>query len=316
MPGDAADLFSPDYATARDRFRATAHGAGVRLDSLPLAATGPADEALTIDVAWLGAGDARRILLHTSGLHGVEAFAGSAIQEALLACPPPLPAGCALILVHILNPWGMAWLRRTDENNVDLNRNFLRQGERWSGVPEAYRKIDRTLNPRSPSFQSLVPWGGEPHEQVFIRYSRLDYLYWQYNPVTGLYDRYQDTEDDEGQGESYAPLFDEYTGSQISAANVVILMVSHEEFVNSSDTEVIKINIEGAGSGYLFRDGQAYQITWARPQIDLPLQIFRAGRGAGAHLPLKPGTTFFQVIGVTTEILQEEDSWRFNFSIP
>ena len=150
MPGDAADLFSPDYATARDRFRATAHGAGVRLDSLPLAATGPADEALTIDVAWLGAGDARRILLHTSGLHGVEAFAGSAIQEALLACPPPLPAGCALILVHILNPWGMAWLRRTDENNVDLNRNFLRQGERWSGVSEAYRKIDRTLNPRSP----------------------------------------------------------------------------------------------------------------------------------------------------------------------
>jgi hypothetical protein len=43
----------------------------------------------------------------------------------------------------------MAWLRRTDENNVDLNRNLLRQGERWSGVPEAYRKIDRTLNPRS-----------------------------------------------------------------------------------------------------------------------------------------------------------------------
>ena len=151
MPGDAdtANFFSPDYVTARNRFRAAARAAGARLHELPLAASGPAGEALAIDAAWLGAADARRVLLHTSGLHGVEAFAGSAIQRALLERPPTLAADSALILVHILNPWGMAWLRRTDENNVDLNRNFLRQGERWSGVSEAYRKIDPTLNPRS-----------------------------------------------------------------------------------------------------------------------------------------------------------------------
>jgi hypothetical protein len=151
MPGDAdaANFFSPDYVTARGRFRAAARGAGARLHELLLAAPGPAGEALTIDAAWLGAADARRIVLHTSGLHGVEAFAGSAIQGALLERPPSLAAGCALILVHVLNPWGMAWLRRTNENNVDLNRNFLRNEERWSGVSEAYRKIDRTLNPRS-----------------------------------------------------------------------------------------------------------------------------------------------------------------------
>lgn len=146
----AERFFSPDYLTARECFRAAAHGAGAQLHELPLAATGPAGEALTVDVAWLGAPDARQILLHASGLHGVEAFAGSAIQHALLERPPPLGADCALILVHVLNPWGMAWLRRTNENNVDLNRNFLRDGERWSGVSEAYRKIDPTLNPPSP----------------------------------------------------------------------------------------------------------------------------------------------------------------------
>lgn len=27
-------------------------------------------------------------------------------------------------MVHVLNPYGMAWLRRVNENNVDLNRNF------------------------------------------------------------------------------------------------------------------------------------------------------------------------------------------------
>jgi hypothetical protein len=29
-----------------------------------------------------------------------------------------------VVLVHALNPYGFAWLRRVNENNVDLNRNF------------------------------------------------------------------------------------------------------------------------------------------------------------------------------------------------
>ena len=147
---DAARFFSPDYGTARERFRAAARAAGAEIYALPLAAAGPGGEALTIDSAWLGARDARGVLLHTSGLHGVEAFAGSAVQHALLREPPPIERGCALVLVHVLNPWGMAWLRRTNENNVDLNRNFLRDGESWSGANETYRKIDATLNPPSP----------------------------------------------------------------------------------------------------------------------------------------------------------------------
>jgi predicted deacylase len=133
---DAIDFFSPDYGAARERFRAAAQAAGAALHSLGLDANGPGGEALTIDIAWLGDTPARRIVLHTSGLHGVEAFAGSAIQLALLKQPPAPKAECALVLVHVLNPYGMAWLRRTNENNVDLNRNFLRRGERGSAAPE------------------------------------------------------------------------------------------------------------------------------------------------------------------------------------
>jgi hypothetical protein len=143
----ATDFFSPDYPTARARFRSAAKAAGATLHSLPLDATGPAREDLTIDIAWLGNVDARRIVLHSSGLHGVEAFAGSAIQLALLDEPPSMGPDCALILVHVLNPYGMAWQRRANENNVDLNRNFLGEGEAWSGAPEVYRRIDHVLNP-------------------------------------------------------------------------------------------------------------------------------------------------------------------------
>jgi hypothetical protein len=143
-------FFSADYATARERFVGAARRAGARIDTLPLAATGPRGEALTIDIAWLGADDAPNVALHTSGIHGVEAFAGSAVQLALLDDPPRLTAGTALALVHVLNPYGMAWLRRTNENNVDLNRNFLGGDERWSGAPALYAALDPLLNARSP----------------------------------------------------------------------------------------------------------------------------------------------------------------------
>ena len=142
--------FSPDYATARERFRAAARAAGAELDVLALEARGPGDEQLTIDIARLGEREPRRVLLHSSGLHGVEAFAGSAVQLAALAGGPAPPRDSALVLVHVLNPYGMAWLRRANEGNVDLNRNFPAHGEPWAGAPALYPALDPLLNPASP----------------------------------------------------------------------------------------------------------------------------------------------------------------------
>lgn len=149
MSSEPETFFSPDYLTARNRFREAALRAGASLDALMLEARGPLQEDLTIDIARLGERGARRALLHSSGLHGVEAFAGSAVQIAVLANPPVLSAGCELVLVHALNPFGMAWLRRTNENNVDLNRNFLRPDEHWAGAPVLYSRLDPILNPPS-----------------------------------------------------------------------------------------------------------------------------------------------------------------------
>lgn len=150
MNAESQRFFSADYVTARERFRDAARRAGATLDALELEARGPRKETLTIDIAHLGDRDARHVLLCTSGLHGVEAFAGSAVQLAALSIPPAVPAGCALVVAHVLNPYGMAWLRRVNENNVDLNRNFLRNDERWEGASRLYRLLDPLLNPPSP----------------------------------------------------------------------------------------------------------------------------------------------------------------------
>ena len=158
---EAAKHFSPDYAAARARFRQSVEQRSGCLYRLPIDAKGPTCEGLTIDIGWFGPEHPRQVLLHSSGVHGVEAFAGSAIQLELLDSLPRLPDDTALVFVHVMNPYGMAWLRRFNENNVDLNRNFLGADERYAGAPEEYRNLDSLLNPKSPpAFDCFLPRAG------------------------------------------------------------------------------------------------------------------------------------------------------------
>lgn len=122
-----AGSFSASYAAARALFRERAAAAGGLLEDQAHPLAGPRGEPLHLDVARFGRDDARRVLLVNSGTHGIEGFCGSGIQSLLLAdgIAGRLPGDVALVLVHAVNPWGFAWSRRVNEDNVDLNRNFL-----------------------------------------------------------------------------------------------------------------------------------------------------------------------------------------------
>lgn len=149
-PAGASAYFSPDYFHARDRFLALARSRGARIASQPITARGPNGETLFIDTAYFGAEEPRRLLVVVSGTHGVEGFAGSAIQQQWLdrSSSSKFPADAGCLLIHALNPYGFAWLRRTNEHNVDLNRNAL---DRFPGPSNAaYKKLDAWLNPASP----------------------------------------------------------------------------------------------------------------------------------------------------------------------
>ena len=54
-----------------------------------------------------------------------------------------------MVLIHAMNPYGFAWLRRVNEHNIDLNRNFLLEGQPWTGVEPGYVALDSLINPRS-----------------------------------------------------------------------------------------------------------------------------------------------------------------------
>ena len=120
--------FSETYADARTAFLTeTARGGGQLVSTVNPHAVGPAGEALATDFAWFGQAEARRVMVAISGTHGQEFFAGAATQLAWLRAdgPAKLPADVAVCLVHAHNAYGAAHLSRTNENNVDLNRNWF-----------------------------------------------------------------------------------------------------------------------------------------------------------------------------------------------
>ena len=138
-------LFSTDYADARERFRELASRADFSLESYAHPTKkGPGGETLACDVARLGPMDAKTVILISSGAHGVEGFCGSGCQAELLASDlmEGLPRDTAIVLVHAVNPYGFAWLRRTNEDNIDLNRNC----------------VDHSLEYPNPGYDEIHDW--------------------------------------------------------------------------------------------------------------------------------------------------------------
>ena len=172
------DAFSPSYEVARDRFRQAALRLGARIDTHTLDALGPTNGTLTIDVAIVGDAQPQSSAVVSSGLHGVEGFFGSAVQLAWLQAVADgrtaIPARSAVTLVHAVNPFGFAWRRRANEDNVDLNRNFLRAGEFYAGASSRYGEFDGFLNPPTPPsllepFPLKVAWHAWRFGMVVLR---------------------------------------------------------------------------------------------------------------------------------------------------
>jgi hypothetical protein len=121
------DFFAPTYREARAGLLEAARSTEAVVTSHRHPGPSPDESPLFTDVVRVGPQEARQMLLVISGTHGVEGFAGSAIQTATLHAvrTRPLPRDTAMILIHALNPYGFAWCRRVDAQNIDVNRNLM-----------------------------------------------------------------------------------------------------------------------------------------------------------------------------------------------
>jgi len=165
------------------------------------------------------------------------------------------------------------------------------------------------------AFNSL---GGNSKDQVSvinINYSYANYAYWEFDEESNKYYRYQGNVDlYEDVEPEYILLTDAAHNNQpITADNVIILFVPHEFIYKSGRSEVFDIKLAGKGKAYIFRNGSAFEAKWERKERDKPLYILRIN---GSNFPLKPGTTFFQVVTTTSEMKLEGNEWTFKFIRP
>lgn len=147
------ELFSKTYEESKEKFISRLSyiksiWPAVKLNSYKITDN---DENLTTDVFAADANSIKEnLIIITTGLHGIEGYVGAAmlnlfINKYLIYLNPDTTG---ILLVHGINPWGMKYKRRTNENNVDLNRNFIWD---WSSlnknINKNYEKINKFLNP-------------------------------------------------------------------------------------------------------------------------------------------------------------------------
>ena len=93
----------------------------------------------------------KNLLVMISGTHGIEAFAGSAVQRYFLD-QKFNNEHTALLMIHGFNLWGFKNFRRVNENNIDLNRNFVLDRNHFKPDDSMYGLLNTFLNPEgSPS---------------------------------------------------------------------------------------------------------------------------------------------------------------------
>jgi Protein of unknown function (DUF2817) len=125
-------VFPDSYTSARAQLLVLVERSAfiqIQHKAYPCPGKAPGGELLITDTVWLGPENVAKILVLLAGTHGVEGFAGSAVELdhiGLIASGQiVVPSDTAVLVVHALTPWGYAWLRRCDEDGVDLNRNAV-----------------------------------------------------------------------------------------------------------------------------------------------------------------------------------------------
>lgn len=145
------------------------------------------------------------------------------------------------------------------------------------------------------AFTLAVPAGGVPITDMEETFSAAAHVSWRYNSASGRYDRWQD-KDQTGAMQAH---FDALTNTPITAANVVLLNVNHQnnfvpEDFQEGGTCGLEIQLWLSGPARIFRDGKMFEGRWRRDQSTQ--MRLRLEDNSGQIIPLKPGNTWFGIV--------------------
>lgn len=114
----------------------------------------PIDEkdGLYIDTIYCDSTDEKKnLIVLTTGVHGIEGYVGATMLDVFFdeIYPNLGLSNTGVLVVANVNPYGMKYKRRYNENNVDLNRNFIYSWEEFDkSVNKDYPLVEKFLEPK------------------------------------------------------------------------------------------------------------------------------------------------------------------------
>ena len=122
-------------------------GAVVEAESYAVAAS----DGLYIDTFYLpSTAEHRNLIILTTGVHGMEGYIGDVMLDVFFGeiYPELNRENTGILVVANVNPYGMKNYRRYNENNVDLNRNFILDWDTFDlSSNKEYPKVKEFLSP-------------------------------------------------------------------------------------------------------------------------------------------------------------------------
>jgi DUF3048 family protein len=203
------------------------------------------------------------------------------------------------------------------ERKIEVYNNSYFNMLLWHACVQKYDLPSNPPSYRTDMFNAnYVPPINLAGTLIYTYYSVDDYNYWQYVPETGQYIRFQETGDTRNNHqEKFAPLVDRVNNNeQVHAANIVYIFAYHT-FANPYDQEdeVYHIDMSNSGEAYVFRDGLGIVAKWHRNYLNQPLYLTDV---TGAPILLKPGITFYEVLGSNSYVDQGDGQWDFHHATP
>ncbi len=141
------DSFYTSYEEIRAHLQELAGKLGAEISSHAI----DENDRLYIDSFYLPSTETpTNLIVLTTGVHGIEGYIGSVMLDVFFqeVYPTMDTADTGILVVANVNPYGMKYLRRYNENNVDLNRNFILNWDSFDlSSNKEYPKVDTFLGP-------------------------------------------------------------------------------------------------------------------------------------------------------------------------
>ena len=142
-----SDSFYESYDAVRTHLQELTSELGAELSSHAI----DENDGLYIDAFYLPCSDVQtNLIVLTTGVHGMEGYIGAAMLDVFFQelYPTLDKTNTGVLVVANVNPYGMKYFRRYNENNVDLNRNFILDWDSFDlSSNKEYPKVDTFLGP-------------------------------------------------------------------------------------------------------------------------------------------------------------------------